>query len=120
MKVQINQDDQLKYIKCFYWIYWLPILGAWWHKRFLKNLNYEFSEDYFIQECGVFFHRKKRVPLKGIREATIHRGPICQLLNLSIVTAHTSGQNVGVPELYILCPEDPEGLIEKLTEYGEK
>lgn len=115
MKVTINERQLLKYIKWFFWIYWIPIVGNWWLKLYLERLNYTFEDDHFLQERGVFFYSKKRVPYSGIREASIYRGPLCQLLGFSIVIAHTAAQNVGIPEIYILCPDDPEQIIKEFT-----
>jgi len=114
MKLEVNEKQLITYIKCFFWIYWIPKLGKWWFDKYMDRLHYSFEEDYFQIESGVFFYSKKQVPYSGLREATLYRGPLCQLLNLSIVMAQTAGQNVGGPEVMILCPEDPESVITEL------
>ena len=112
--IEINQDQLLTLIKFTKLIYWIPKVGKWWYKLYMQRLSYRITEDCLICEGGVFFYRKKRVPYSVIREASIYRGPLLQLIGASIVRVQTSAQGTGWPEISYLCPADPEGLVEEI------
>lgn len=115
-EIEIDRAGLLRLIKAFYWIYWIPKLGPWWHKLYMNRLIYRIEGDYLVCERGVFFYNKKRVPFEAIREASIYRGPLLQLLNCSIVRVQTAGQNAGWPEISYLCPADAEALVGQIMQ----
>ena len=115
MKVEIDQPQLLRYLKVFYWIYWIPKIGKWWHKLYMQRLRYSFEDDYFLQEGGVFFHQKKRIPYAGLRDVAVYQGPLLQLLGVAMVVAHTAAQNNMSYDLRVLCPADPEAVAAELT-----
>lgn len=115
VNIEIDQKKYLTYIKIFLPIYWIPKLGLWWHKQYMSRLVYRLEDNCVVQEHGVFFFSKKKVPFLGIREASVYRGPILQLFGGSLVKIHTAGQNQGYPEISFICPINPEGLIEEIT-----
>lgn len=114
IEIKIDQAKLLKLVKLFFLIYWIPKLGQWWHKLFLKRLVYRMTDDCLICESGVFFYTKKQLPFEAIREASIYRGPMMQLIGVSSVRVHTAGQNTGWPEINYLCPDDPEELVQTI------
>lgn len=115
MNIEIDVERFLLYIKIFFPLYWIPKLGEWWHKKFMSRLVYRLEDDCIVSECGVFFFSKKRLPYMGILEASVYRNPILQLFDGAIVKVHTAGQNMGSPEVSIICPSDPEGLVAEIT-----
>lgn len=116
MQLEVDQHQLLKYIKVFLPIYWVPRLGRWWYQTYMQRLEFRLDDDCAISEKGVFFYTKKRVPYAAVREASVYRGPILQLLGVSLVIVQTSGQNQGYPEITYPCLQDPEAIAREITD----
>ena len=119
-EIKLDHPRLLILIKLFFWVYWIPKLGPWWYKLYMKRLVYRIEDDCLVCESGVFFYNKKRVPFEAIREASVYRGPLLQLISGSIVRVHTAGQNTGWPEISYLCPEDAEALVAQILHRARK
>ena len=115
MEVGIDQARLLRYLKFFYWIYWMPKIGKWWYALYMQRLRYSFEDDYFLQESGVFFYQRKRIPYAGLREVAVCQGPLLQWLGLSVVVGRTAAQGNTFYDLRVLCPADPEAVVAELT-----
>lgn len=115
MNIEIDHQKLRIFMKIFFIICWVPKIGNWWRELYLSRLVYRLEDDCVVCEQGVFRYSKKRVPLLGIREVSVYRGPILQLFGGSIVRIHTAGRNQGFSEVYLLCPADPEGLVQEIT-----
>jgi uncharacterized membrane protein YdbT with pleckstrin-like domain len=116
VNIDIDQEKFLTYIKIFLPIYWIPRFGRWWYTMYISRLAYRLDDDCVVCEYGVFFFSKKRVPYKGIRGATVYRGPLLQLFGGSVVKIETAGQNQGYPEISFICASDPEALVKNITQ----
>lgn len=91
----------LPFIIVFGWTgYWIP--------QYYNSLVYHLTESHLIVHSGVWFTKKKSIPLDHITDAEIGQGPLTRhfnLANINIQTAGRSGQT------------GSEAALRGLTEY---
>jgi len=89
-------------------------LGRWLPKKQSQALLYGLDNYTLTVNQGVFFLKRKSIPLDRVTDIVLARGPLmkwCGIWELRVQTAGT-GQNVPEASLYGL--DDPEGVRDLL------
>ncbi len=71
-----------------------------YHPLKLKKFCYFFINGQLTVDCGVFYNRRRAIPLKNIQSVTIFRGPAMMAFSLSSVAIHSAGATIYIPCLF--------------------
>jgi len=87
------------------WVFWL---GKSLPLRQADALRYWIEDSTLRVEEGVYFLRRKAIPLERITDIALVQGPLTRYFGLWLLQIQTSGMGTPVPEAALLGLCDPE------------
>ncbi len=78
-----------------------------------RALRYRLDGDTLRVDSGVFFLKRKAIPLDRVTDFVMVQGPLMRLHDLWAIQVQTAGNNRGIPEgvLFVESPEEVRDLL---------
>jgi len=89
-------------------------LGLWLPRRQAEALRYWLEGGALRVDQGVFFLKRKAIPLDRITDIVLAQGPLMKLCGVWELRVQTAGTGHGVPEASLYGMTDPEAVRDML------
>jgi membrane protein YdbS with pleckstrin-like domain len=88
--------------------------GLWLSRRQSESLHYWLEGSTLRVDQGVFFLKRKAIPLDRITDAVLAQGPLMKLCRIWELRIQTAGTGQSVPEATLYGITDPEAVRDML------
>ena len=105
---------------CFFVLYGLALaaiyflFAKWLIEWQIDALNYRIEGRTLRVDSGVFFLKRKGVPLDRITDFALVQGPLMRLLGIWALQVQTAGVGTPTPEATLIAIENPEKVRDEL------
>ncbi len=89
-------------------------LGLWLSRRQSEALHYWLDESTLHIDQGVFFLKRKAIPLDRVTDVVLVQGPLMKVCGIWELRVQTAGTGQSVPEATLYGLTDPEAARDML------
>ena len=102
-----------------WWIYYL-VFGRWLIERQCEELNYRVEGKTLRIDWGVFFLKRKAIPLDRVTDFVLVQGPLMRMFNVWALQVQTASTGTGIPEATLIAVEFPEQIRDELLKLRDE
>jgi putative membrane protein len=88
--------------------------GPWLSRRQAEVLEYRLHDTHLFVNQGVFFVKRKTIPLDRITDIVLTQGPLLRFFGLWRLDIQTAGSGHQIPEAYLYGLNEPEQAKEQI------
>jgi len=96
-----------------WWVYYSRF-GKWLIEQQVEALNYRIEGRTLHVDCGVFYLRRKIIPLDRVTDFTLVQGPLMRMQGIWALQVQTAGVGTPMPEATLFAIENPEQVRDEL------
>jgi membrane protein YdbS with pleckstrin-like domain len=105
---------------CFFVFYALALAAIyflffrWLFERQVREFNYRVEGKTLRVDWGVFFLKRKAIPLDRVTDFVLVQGPIMRMLGIWALRVQTAGTGTDISEATLIAIENPEKVRDEL------
>ena len=96
------------------WLAYYSWFGKWLIEQQVEALQYRIEGRTLRVDSGVFFLKRKGVPLDRITDFALVQGPVMRMLGIWALQVQTAGVGTAMPEATLIAIENPESVRDEL------
>lgn len=96
-----------------WWIYYF-VFGKWLIERQCEEFNYRVEGRTLRADWGVFFLKRKAIPLDRVTDFVLVQGPVMRMFNIWALQVQTASTGTAMPEATLIAIENPEQIRDEL------
>jgi len=109
MTFEIDRDKLYRFLRYWTLAFLIPKFGRWWPRKFLETLEYRLDAGTLHVCQGVFFRRRKAIPVERITDVVLYQGPIMRrFFGIWWLRIQTAGTGYAWPEATLMALTHPE------------
>lgn len=96
-----------------WWVYYF-VFGKWLIERQSQEFNYRLEGRTLRIDWGVFFLKRKAIPLDRVTDFVLVQGPIMRMFHIWSLQVQTASTGTNIPEATLIAIENPERIRDEL------
>ena len=96
------------------WLVYYSYFGKWLIEQQAEALQYRIEGKTLRVDYGVFFLKRKAIPLDRITDFALVQGPLMRLLGIWAMQVQTASTGLQTPEATLIAIENPEKVRDEL------